>query len=377
MNNTDVIDQIRSHANEAMSSIKDRTFHEFKLRDLDFEEGLNLKGIPLKGQAAEKVLGTLRVKKNFTDMGAKMTPEDWSAVSYKLKQAEGDTKLYGAVTGDGDDREISWAYDINENKKRSDDSVNYENYFNWLTESLSETEKEYALKDFHYNQKDDKFTLTLLENDIDLDVFGTGLDLWKTGHRFTFSGLYYNAAPFFERLVCSNGNVARQYGHGADVSKAKYNNFKIEQSIRKAIIDQNADIPIMLNDAVQHLQKNNVSLAEFYDYRNFFDSRNANGIYDKILSQHFDEKPFFQAYGVNIDQKSRKWKSTANSGINGYDFFNHLTYLASHPADIQMDREDRLKLQINASNLLFKKELDLEDVAGYVNVDYKRVATML
>jgi len=377
MKNTEVIQKIRSQANEALGSIKDRTYHEFKLRDLDFEEGINLKGIPLKGQAAEKVLGTLRVKKNFTDTGAKMSAEDWSAVSYKLKQAEGETKLYGAVTGEGEEREISWVYDVNENKKRSDDQVNYENYFNWLTGSLAETEKGYELKDFHYNQKDDKFTLTLLENEMELDVFGNGLDIWKAGHRFTFSGLYYNAAPFFERLVCSNGAVARQYGHGADISKAKYNNFKIEQSIRKAIIEQNADIPLMLNEAVQHLQKNNVSLAEFYYYRNFFESRNANGLYDKILSQHFDEKPFFQSYGVNIDTKSNKWKSTANSGINGYDFLNHITYLASHPDEIQMDREDRLKLQITASNLLFKKELDLEDVAGYVNVDYKRVATML
>lgn len=376
MSNAQVIDQIREKSQEALSSMKDRTFTEFSLKDLDFENGITLRGTPLRGQAAAKVLNTLRVKKNFTDMVHKMSPEDWSQVSYKLKKAEGEIKLHGAITGEGEGREITWAYDVNENKKRADDQVNYENYFNWLTESLGETEKLYALKDFHYNTREDVFNLTLLEQDTELDVFGTGLDMWKSGQRFTFSGLYYNYAPFFERLICTNGNVARQYGKSADISKQRYNNAKIEESIRRSIIQRNSDIPVLLTDAVNHLKDNNVSLAEFYAYKNFFESRNENGRYDRILSQYFDEKPFYQAYGVNIKEKSHKWKSTANSGINAYDFFNHLTYLASHPKEVIMDHNDRLKLQIDASGLMFKKQLDLEDIATSVPVDYKRLITM-
>lgn len=376
MNNTKVIEQIREKSETILSGKKDRSFTEFSLRDLDFEQGISLRGIPLRGQAAAKILGTLRVKKNFADIGHKMSPEDWSAVSYKLKQAEGEVKLHGALTGEGETREISWAYDANENKKHSDDQVNYENYFNWLSNSLGESEKEYSLKDFHFNDKDDKFTLTLLEQDTQLDVFNTGLDMWKGGQRFTFSGLYFNYAPFFERLVCANGNTARQYGFGTDISKQKYNNQKIEQAIRKAIVDRNGDIPVMLNQAVTHLKSNNVSLAEFYAYKNFFESRNENGRYDSLIGKYFDEKPFYQAYGLDIKAKSHKWKTTANSGINSYDFFNHLTWLASHPDMVKMDHEDRLKLQIQASNLLFKQELDLEDVATPVKVDYKRMETM-
>ena len=73
---------------------------------------------------------------------------------------------------------------------------------------------------------------------------------------------------------------------------------------------------------------------------------------------------------MNIQEKSRKWKSTANSGINAYQFFNMLTYIASHPDKIIMDRSDRTDLQIAASNLLFKKQLDLEDVAQSAQVIY-------
>jgi hypothetical protein len=50
--------------------------------------------------------------------------------------------------------------------------------------------------------------------------------------------------------------------------------------------------------------------------------------------------------------------------------------LASHPEKVMMDKDDRLQLQINASNLLFKKELDMEDIATSANVDYARLETM-
>jgi hypothetical protein len=375
-NNNQVIDQLRDKSSAVLEQIGGRTFTEFKLREIDFDNGLSLRGTPIRGKAAEKVLSTLRVKKNFGDIGIKMTPEDWSQVSYKLKQAEGEVKLYGAMVGEGEAQEIVRVYDANENKKRSDDEINYDSYFNWICNGLQETDKDYALNSFHYDNKKDIFNITLLETDTDIDVFGTGLDLWKTGQRFTFTGLSYNVSPFFERLVCSNGNVARQYGFGTNISKQRYNNKKIEESIMKAITERSGDTPILLNEAVQHLQANNISLAEFYAYRKFFESRNENGRYDSILMKYFDEKPFYKAYGVNVEEKSNKWKSTANSGINAYDFFNHLTFLASHPEKVLMDQTDRLQLQINASNLLFKKELDMEDIAIPAKVEYARLETM-
>lgn len=376
MKNANVIEQLREKSAAILTSMQDRTHTEFSLKELDFDNGLMLRGVPLRGQAAAKVLNTIRVKKNFTDMGQKMAPEDWAAVSYRLKQAEGDVRLYGSITGEDDKQAITMAYNTNESKRRSDDQVNFENYFRWMEESLSESDKQYGIKDFHYNKENDKFTVTLLEHDAELDVFQNGLDIWKTGQRFSFTGLSYNYAPFFERLVCSNGNTATQYGQGSDISKQRYNNRKIEESIRKAIIERNNDIPVILNDAVSHLKANEVSIGEFYAYKRFFESRNENGRYDRILSQYFSETPFYQAYGVNIKEKSLKWKSTANSGINGYDFFNMLTFLASHPVEVPMSHSDRLQLQINASGLLFKKEMDLEDIATFKHVDYPILSAM-
>jgi len=94
------------------------------------------------------------------------------------------------------------------------------------------------------------------------------------------------------------------------------------------------------------------------------------------MAKFFNETPFYKAYGVNLEEKSKKWKSTANTGINAYDFFNMLTWIASHPEEVKMDKTDRINLQIQSSNLLFKNQLDLEDVATNVVVEYPRLVSM-
>ena len=132
----------------------------------------------------------------------------------------------------------------------------------------------------------------------------------------------------------------------------------------------------MLAQAVKHIQTNNISIQEFIEYRNFFKNRNQDDIYDGVISKFFNMNPFYKAYGLNVEEKSRKWRATADSGINAYDFFNMLTWIASHPDKVSVDVEDRLDLQISASNLLFKPSLDLEDIATNVNIEYPRLAAM-
>jgi hypothetical protein len=173
-------------------------------------------------------------------------------------------------------------------------------------------------------------------------------------------------------LVCSNGNTALEYGYGADIEHSRYSAKKIESVIQKSLGFANDTLGEQLSKAAQNLKENNVSIAEFYAYRKFFEQRNSQEQYNGLIERFFNDSHFFKAYGVNIAEKSNKWKSTANSGINGYDFFNMLTYIASHPKEITVAKDDRVQLQINASNLLFKKELDLQDIASPIIVDYPR-----
>jgi len=376
MKNQNTIDEINALAKPALDSMKNRTHIHFKIKDIDFDGGVQLNGIPLDGKPLTAIMGAIRTKKEFTSFSHKMSPEDWSTVSQKLQSTEGETKMIARIiTNDEGQETISAVFAENDKKKDSDADVNYENYIGWITDSLSKTEHEYKLNGFTFDEKKHNFNITLLDND-EFNVFDNKKDMWKAGQRFTFNSVAFDAAPFFERLVCSNGNTAKQYGFNTYISQARFNTDKIRKVITKSIEENDRSMQRILGDAVKHLQGNNVSLAEFYNYRNFFSAKNKDGIYDSIVEKYFNDRPFFQAYGENIEKRSSKWKSTANTGINANDFFNQLTWLASHPKETRMTADDQLNLQIQASNLLFKNNLDLEDIASPVKIEYPKTSAM-
>lgn len=377
MNNQETIQRIQNESNNIIESLGERSICEFKIKDLDIDNGVYLNEMPVRGRALSTIMSTLKVRNNFTEFANQMSPEDWTMVSQKLKSAEADTKMFARIIKDEEGKtEVNNVYRQNDKKKVSDDA-SLSQYIGWINESLEKTETDYSMKSLNFNSKTETFDLVLLNESKRVDVFGTDTDLWKMGDRFTFNGLRFDYAPFFERLVCSNGNTALQYGFGANIAQAKFNNNRIKSVIEKHLVFGTESLPDQLVQAVQHLKNNNVSIAEFEGAKRFFESRNENEKYDGLIHRFFNDQLFYQTYGLNIADKSRKWKSTANTGINAYDFFNMLTYIASHPEDVRMDREDRRELQIQASNILFKKELDLEDVATRVEIEYPRLAAML
>ncbi|MFM2009864.1 MAG: hypothetical protein RLZZ479_254 [Bacteroidota bacterium] len=378
MNNQNVIQKIQEESERIFKEASNFSIQEFKLGDLKIENGIFLNDVKLTGNAQKSVLNALRVRSNFTDLEKKMSPEDWYNVSKRLQKAESEHKMYAKVRPGSSmtKKEIISVFNRNENKKK-EDNRDMERFLGWITDSLAESEKEYSLKSIGLDASRGLVDLTLLDNNSDVDMFGTGVDIWKTGERFSFGGVQFNYAPFFERLSCSNGNTGMQYGFNSNITQSKYNNQKIQSIIEKALIQNSETMSQELQHAVRHLQSNNISIAEFYHFRKWFERKNQNDNYDKIIYSYLDDSPFYQAYGTDVKEKSNKWQSTANSGICAYDFFNMLTYIASHPEKISMEYTDRADLQIKASDLLFKKQLDLEDVAKNVKVDYPQLIEML
>jgi len=371
MKNEQVIFELQSQSAPILEKLGDNQVMDFKIKDLDISEGIHLGELPVKGRAINKIMKALKVRSNFTDFSQKMEPADWDIVSRKLKSAEAETKLYAKIIKD--DKGNPEIVDVLKYREKANENPeNFKQYFDWMCETLETSEKEYGLKEFRFNPKKDEFEIILLDEVNRIDVFNTNIDLWKSGDRFSFNGLQFNHAPFFERMVCSNGNTALEYGFGADIEHTRYSAKKIQSVIQKSLGFHSGLVNEQLSTAVQNLKDNNVSIAEFYAYRKFFEDRNKDEQYNGLIEKFFNDSHFFKAYGLNIAEKSRKWKSTANSGINAYDFFNMLTYIASHPEEIRVDRDDRSQLQINASNLLFKKELDLQDIASPIIVDYPR-----
>lgn len=377
MSNQKVIQQIQEESAKILQDMSNFSIREFRLGELKIENGVYLDETKLSGNALKNVLNALRVRPNFTDLERKMSPEDWNTVSKRLQKVEANHTMYAKMTPSTvlGKNEIISVFNHNDNKKK-EDNRDAEQYLNWITDSLAATDKEYSLKNIEVDKSRGLINLTLLDNHSDVDMFGTGLDIWKLGERFTFGGVQFNYAPFFERLVCSNGNTARQLGFQSNITQTKYNNQRIQNVIEKALIHTTDSLPQQLQHAVQHLQENNISLSEFYHFRRWFERKNDSGQYEKIINTFFDDAPFYKAYGLDITKQSSKWKSTANSGISAYDFFNMLTYMASHPEKVMMGQQDRLDLQIDASNLLFKQQLDLEDVASPVKIEYPRLIEM-
>jgi len=373
MKNKDVIDEIRSKANQFEQGNKVHHVRQFKVKELDFSAGVQLEAVPLRDRAMKSALNILRVRSNFVDFSKSMSTEDWKAVSGRLTAAQGDIPLFGKVSLDAAGREeITDIYYDNPNKKVVS-TANADDYINWITESLSTSTSDYSLKDFSFDSKSQLYDLTLLDQDTEVDVFKGGTDAWKLGERFTFNSLTFNYAPFFERLVCSNGATARQFGFGANIAQAKFNDAKIRSLIDKSIQHNDATIVDRLQHAVDHLHGNQISLREFYEFRRFFGTEK----YEDIANQYFNDELFYRSYGVNVAEKSHKWRSTAATGINAYDFFNLLTWIASHPDKVKMDHKDRLDLQIKAANFLFRDNLDLEDVATPVKIEYPRLVQMM
>lgn len=377
MNNKETISEIRERTESVLNKVENESLQrEFKVSDIKIKEDQIFLGDTIfADRAKSKILSILKVKRNFSDYAKQMEPGDWRSVSEKIKTSQGDTSLIAQYNDKGC---IVDMFNKNINKKRPDD-MRLRNYVDMICESLSETDQPYSLKDMLFLPQHQQMDISLLNRDADIDIFGNGRDVWHGGTSFTFNELDFRTMPFFERLVCSNGMRSRQNGFVSDIRQTRFNVEKIAYEIRKSINEGGKIHNEMLSAAANHLRTNNASITEFEKFRNFFIKRGGedNPMYQKIIEQYFDDKPFYNAYGVNIANQSEKWKSTANSGMNAYDLFNLQTWIASHEKESGISATDAIDLQIGASSFFFKNRLDLEDVAQPKSFEYPRFSVVL
>jgi len=310
----------------------------------------------LSKDSTKRILSHLRVKNNFLELERRMTEEDWATVANKLKMVNANQAVYGRKktnTNSVVDLHIG-------HRKAPNGGIQIPEIFDELIENLlGSSANDYVLSDRYFSEDTGEVSVTLLRSGEEIDVFGSGEDMWKTGKRITWSPVNFTLFPFFERLSCTNGNVSRQYGFGTNVSKSKYNLGKIKTVLESEILHASDAATPMLTAATRHLKKNNVSVREFLQYRSFFDEEE----HDHILSKYFDTSYLSTNYRCDVEGMHPIWKSTADTGKNAYDFFNDLTYIASHPNEIKLEEEKRRELQIKASDILFKEVLDLELIA--------------
>jgi hypothetical protein len=352
----ETIHQLKSFRKEVNLKMADRENVTFNISDIEIENDKMLIGDAVLSEGAtKKVLGRLRVKNNFLELSKSMAHTDWNLVKDKLKRASGSQIVHGRKLGGT----VPTIDDIYMAAPKTTGIMEIDSIFHEVIDSVISTSKNVSLKSTCFLEDKDEVIVTLLENDKLVDIFGNEEDMWKIGKRIVWNGMNFSVSPFYERLVCTNGNTAPQYGFKANISNNKFNIGKIQKILEKEIIMESDSLDEYLIEATNHLKSTNVSVKEFLKFKNMFNEDEHTAIIKKWL----DDSKINKAYGCIASEMPSIWQITADSGRNAYDFFNDLTYIASHPDDVKLTDRERVDLQIKASDLLFKKELDLETVA--------------
>lgn len=360
------VQDVQDFKQEVLEMLQEREENKisFQVGDLVVDTNvLKLEGIELSPDSTKKVLAHLRVRPNFLGLQRQMSEEDWETVSEKLKNAGGNQVIFGRKKRAADKQKI---VDLHlAHRKAPNGGILIPEIFDLLVDQiLNSSADDYAVCDKYFSDETGRVSLSLMNTSKEVDVFGNGEDMWKTGKKIVWSGVEFGVFPFFERLVCANGNVGKQYGFSSNINKRSYNFEKIKSVLEREIMQASDSAVPMLADATRHLKKNSVSIAEMLKYRNLFDEEN----HESILKKYFDLTPLNEAYRCDVEGMSKLWKETADTGKNAYDFFNDLTYIASHPKEVKISEEDRRTLQVKASDFLFKRELDLEKIAPKVSL---------
>jgi hypothetical protein len=203
-------------------------------------------------------------------------------------------------------------------------------------------------------------TFSPLETDSNLEIWSKGMELF-------YQDLDLRINHTFERLVCANGCVVKHRQYTANISTHNFNTDTIARKIGHYLQFEN-DFRLMIQDQVKKLKGVNASLAEYLRFRNLL-KREEREV--AIADKYFPIEIYNKAYNTNVLEKSAKWLSTADTGWNAYDLFNRVTYLGSHPEEHKdITPELRLQLQIESSSLLMKNELDLNNIAPRVQINF-------
>lgn len=373
--NADVIEKIESFQ-ENLNGLQqpfEKEYVRFRLNEIDIDKNPFLGDIQFSKKSMSKLLSFLKVKNDFLDYKTKVTDVDWEEIKYILSSANRESMIWGEKTKNNEGKfEFS---DLMLRRNFDKDQLNlprnFNEYFDKLVDSLGSTEQEYTLKSIHKSKND--IGIELLNNNFEYDLFGGGNDNWTGGLAINFNNTEFNISPFYERLVCSNGLRTTEKSKYMTLSSDKFNINIINTLIENYVNNPNylRDNEFLSNQA-NLLNENFLSVSEFMRFKKVITSMNDDDKYDNIINKLFNMNDIYKNYG-DVEEKSNRWLSTANSGRNGYEFFNDITALCTH-RDVTNIEDDLAKsLNIQASNLFFSKKLDLMDVAEPMNFKVERL----
>lgn len=391
----DTLHKLEKFKNE-ISTKTGRETVSFNVSEIDIDKDkMYVNGDQLSETAIKKVLSHLRVKNNFLALSETMTLTDWSTVKEVLKKPTGTQIVHGRKVPNGD---ITVIDDIYMAAPKASDILDPDIIFFEIINAIVSTGKDISLKSTEYLDDKDEIVVTLIENDKVIDIFNDETELWKIGKRIVWNGMSFGIFAFYERVECGSGVTVPKYGFRSNIANNKFNLDKIRKVLESEITLEVQDLDFHLTDSCNHLNSMNISVREFVRYRNFFHEK----LHSEIIEKWLDDDKMNKAYSCIAAEMPEIWKTTADAGENAFDFFKKIIYIASHSHEakkedsveemiekykadksseldgevavevsekIKLDRltpREKYDLEIKASEILFKKELDLETVAPTV-----------
>jgi hypothetical protein len=368
----------------------------FNVEDIDIQKDkMFVNGEQLSESAIKRVLSHLRVKNNFLALSETMTLNDWATVKEVLKKPTASQVVHGRRVPTGDDNVID---DIYMAAPKATGLIDPNVIFTEIVDAIVSTAKDITLKSTEYLEDKDEIVVTLIENDKTLDIFGDESEIWKIGKRIIWNGMSFAVFAYYERVECGSGFTVPKYGFKSNISNNKFNMDKIKKVLEAEITLDVQDLDKHLIDSIIHLNSLNISVREFGRYRNVFHEK----LHPEIIEKWFDESKMNKAYSRVATEMPDLWKITADSGENAFNFFKKIIYIASHSheaakesieeaiaaykAKVNFDENsdtiiaektetkkielltprEKFDLEIKASEILLKRELDLETIAPKV-----------
>lgn len=368
----DTIQRLEKFKAEIKASSKSEIV-TFNVEDISIEKDkMTVDGEQLSENATKKVLSHLRVKNNFLALSETMGSTDWANVREALKKPTGTQIVHGRKVPFGDGTVID---DIYMAAPKASGVLESDLIFGEIIDSIVSTGKDISLKSTAYLEDKDEIVVTLIDNDVTLDIFGNEKELWKIGKRIVWNGMNFSIFAFYERVECGSGVTVPRFGFKSNISNNKFNIEKFKQVLEKEITLNSQDLDSNLIDSINHLKSMNISVREFGKHRALFNEV----LHSEIIKKWFDESKMNKSYGCIANDMPGVWRITADSGINALDFFKELIYIASHPEEatpadrvaapgeeleiVKLTPREKYDIEMRASDILFKNELDLETIA--------------
>lgn len=209
---------------------------------------------------------------------------------------------------------------------------------------LETAEGDLTIRNFYFNPQSISLEIQIQDKSNNIDVFGDGNDIWNSGFGIHYGENRTSVSPYYLRLVCTNGMTAAH-----EILQRYFNNKPMKQEAFNKLINNvvERDMQNICRANGQRLKSVNCSLREFFAARNILSGKK------EIQKEYFDDSVIQEAYKpYGIRYKNKRWLSSANSNVNGYDLFNLLTHAATHKATLPINT--RTSLNALASELFFK-----------------------